>query len=436
METPELQSEENLGYIGKLRLFKRDAKLYIAIWSLGSFSFGISGVIFNLYLTDAGFSEDFIGFFLSISMFATAGIAFIAGLLTDKASRKKIILVANVVVFAAIFVQYTTLNPLGLILSQIFLGLSSAFREVAWSPYITDLSSERERAHLFGFAGGISLLAVLAGNLLGGFLPQLFAEMLGIPEGRSFVIPYQYTLWISLIPSALAILLVTQMTTDTPTCTNVRRALKNIKSWGFIGKYASTITAVGLGAGMIVMFFNLYFTHEFPLDSGLLGIIFAINTILLSAGNFLAPALADRIGKVRTVVVTEMLSIPFLVMLWWAPILQFAVLGYVMRTVLMNMSGPVSNAFFMEGLTKEERATAVGVVRTGDSLVRAIAANIGGWLLALGLYRLPYLLVSGLYLLGIFLFYGFFRKTENEMELIKQVELVAASEDEKLFDAT
>ncbi|TFG94210.1 MFS transporter, partial [Candidatus Thorarchaeota archaeon] len=87
-----MQRKDGLGYIGKLRLFQRDAKLYIAIFSLGSFSFGISGVIFNLYLTDAGFSEDFIGFFLSISMFATAGIAFVAGLLTDRASRKKIIL--------------------------------------------------------------------------------------------------------------------------------------------------------------------------------------------------------------------------------------------------------------------------------------------------------------------------------------------------------
>ncbi|MCJ7817604.1 MAG: MFS transporter [Candidatus Thorarchaeota archaeon] len=430
-----MQRKDDLGYIGKLRLFKRYAKLYIAIWSLGSFSFGISGVIFNLYLTDAGFSEDFIGFFLSISMFATAGIAFVAGLLTDKASRKKIILAANIVVFVAISVQYTTLNPLGLILSQIFLGLSSAFREVAWSPYITDHSSERERAHLFGFVGGISLLAVLVGNLLGGFLPQLFARMLGIPEGGSLVVPYQYTLWLSLIPSAFATLLVTQMTTDTPTSTNIRRALKSIKNWGFIGKYASTITAVGLGAGMIVMFFNLNFTHEFPIDSGLLGIIFAINTILLSAGNFLAPALADRIGKVRTVVVTEILSIPFLVMLWWAPVLQFAVLGYVMRSVLMNMSGPVSNAFFMEGLAKEERATAIGVVRTGDSLVRAIAANIGGWLLALGFYRLPYLLVSGLYVLGIILFFSFFRKSESEIVLLSEIELVVASEEEP-FDVT
>ncbi|MFW9843893.1 MAG: MFS transporter, partial [Candidatus Thorarchaeota archaeon] len=291
-----MQVEDDLGYFGKVRLFKKDAKLYIAIWSLGSFSFGISGVIFNLYLKEAGFSEDFIGFFLSVSMFATAAVAFVAGLLSDKASRKKIILAANVVVYISVFVQYTTLNPMGLLLSQVFLGLSTAFREVAWFPYITELSTTRERAHLFGFAQGMSLLGVLAGNLLGGYLPEVFSGMLGIPDGGSLVTAYQYSLWISLIPSLLAVLLVTQMTTDTPTSTDIRLALKSVKNWGFMGKYASAITAVGLGAGMIVMFFNLYFTHEFPIDSVLLGIIFAVNTLLLSAGNFLAPALADRIS--------------------------------------------------------------------------------------------------------------------------------------------
>ena len=47
----------------------------------------------------------------------------------------------------------------------------------------------------------------------------------------------------------------------------------------------------------------------------------------------------------------------------------------------------------------------------------------------------PYLLVSGLYLLGIFLFFGFFRKSEREIELLSEIELVVAS-DEEMFDVT
>jgi predicted MFS family arabinose efflux permease len=100
------------------------------------------------------------------------------------------------------------------------------------------------------------------------------------------------------------------------------------------------------------------------------------------------------------------------------------------------MAGPVSNALFMEGLTKQERATAVGVVRTGDSLVRGIASNIGGWFLAMGMYQTPYFVVAGLYVLAIVLFYVFFRNKEEELNLLKSVELIAEKEYEHAPDIT
>lgn len=426
-----MEEHVRLSYIGKLRLFKKDAKLYIASAAAGAFSGGMSGVIFNLYLIEAGFIEDFIGFFLSISMFATAGVAFIAGMVTDRSSRKTIILGANVVSLFAVAVQYTALEPAGLLWSQLFLGLSSAFTQVAWSPYITDLSTSEERAHLFGFSSGISLIAVLFGNLLGGFLPGLIKALQG--TGTELVVAYRLALWLSLIPQAAAIVMIVPMTHDRAMGARIHLGLGNVRHWRFIGKYATTVTIVGLGAGMIVIFFNLYFQEVFEVPPHMIGVIFGINTVVLASGSFLAPAMADRIGKVRTVVFTEAMSIPFLLMLSWVPreYLYLAVTAYVTRSVLMNMAGPVSNAFFMEELTKEERATAVGIVRTGDSFFRGIAANIGGVLLAAGLYRVPYLLVSGLYMLSVVLFYSFFKQKESEMQALREAEVVQEAKPEE-----
>lgn len=238
---------------------------------------------------------------------------------------------------------------------------------------------------------------------------------------------YRFTLWFSLIPLLISGLLVIPMAKDQSVSRIPRIGFQNVRNWNFIGKFAGTVSTVGLGAGMIVLFFNIFFSQEFAADSSLIGVIFGINTVVLAVGNFLAPAMADRIGKVRTVVLTEALSVPFLLMISWAPVLWLAVVAYVSRTVLMNMGGPVSNAFFMEYLDKEERATAVGIVRSGDSFVRGIAANIGGMLLAAGMYRLPYILVSGLYILAVIMFYGFFRNKEMalkvpEFEVLTDVE--------------
>ncbi|MHA1576570.1 MAG: MFS transporter [Candidatus Thorarchaeota archaeon] len=413
---------KKIGYGDRIRLFQKDARLFIASNAMGAFSWGISGVILNLYLVESGFGEDFLGLFLSISMFGTAFIAILAGMYSDRRSRKPIILMANVITFISFIVAYTTLDPLYLILSQVFFGLSSAFSQVSWFPYISDLSTDEERAHLFGISSGISLLAVLAGNLLGGFLPDILMNIL--PIAGSLLIAYRFTLLLSLIPLAISTLVVLPMTKDVPTKKETSIGFSHVTNWSFIGKYATTVTVVGLGAGMIVMFFNIFFAQEFEADSSLIGIIFGINTLVLAVGNFLAPVMADRIGKVKTVVITEALSVPFLLMISWAPILYIAVIAYVSRTALMNMSGPVANAFFMEGLTKEERATAVGVMRSGDSFVRGVSAIIGGWLLAMGLYRLPYVLVSGLYILSVILFYTFFKNKEQEMKMRKETKIV------------
>jgi len=422
-----------LGYIDKIQLFKRDARLFVASNATGSFAFGFNSVIFNLYMVEGGFSEDFLGFFLSVSMFATALIAIGAGMVSDRRSRKKIMLAASLISFVSFIIQYTVLDPVLLVMSQIFYGFSSAFTQVSWSPYITELSTNEERAHLFGVSGGISLLTVLAGNILGGFLPQLLLGTLG--PASSLFFAYRYTLLISLIPMAISSLLVIPMSSDSPAQHSSRLGFDNVRNWSFIGKYSTTVATVGLGAGMIVLFFNIFFSNVFQADSSLIGLIFGINTIVLAIGNFSAPALADRIGKVKTVVLTEALSIPFLLMIAWSPFLYLAVVAYVSRTVLMNMAGPVSNAFFMEGLSKEERATAVGIVRSGDSLVRGIAANIGGILLAAGLYRLPYILVSGLYVLAVILFYLFFRKEEKTMRAAQEAKMVIRA-DEEIPEAT
>jgi MFS family permease len=430
-----LSDTAKLGYIDKLHLFKRDARLYILIMSTSAFANGINSVIFNLYLEGEGIhSADFIGFFLSISLFATAGISFIAGLLADRHSRKKILLASNTVSFAFVAFQYLTLDSLALISSAVLIGISGAFTQVAWSPYMTDLSTDEERAHLFGVSHGVSLLALFVGNLFGGLLPGFFSGLFGyLPESTP---AYRLTLLAALVPSAISLVLIVFMTSDPPCRSTPQLGLKNVTNWDFIGKYASTVTVVGLGAGVIVMFFNLFFKYRFSAGSEVIGIIFGINTIVLSSGSFLAPALADRIGRVRTVVVTEALSLPFLLTIGLADSLPIAVTGYIVRNVLMNMASPVSNAFFMEGLTKEERATAVGVVRTGDSLVRGIAANIGGWFLAMGMYQTPYFVVAGLYVLAVVLFYVFFKNKERELELRRSIELVAEAEHEHAQDIT
>ena len=96
----------------KLRLIGRDARLTIITWAFWAFGYGVNDVLFNLYLLEAGFGEDFLGMFLSISMFLSGGLAILAGMVADRNSRKKILLAGYVTVFLGTFMQYSTLSPI------------------------------------------------------------------------------------------------------------------------------------------------------------------------------------------------------------------------------------------------------------------------------------------------------------------------------------
>src|SRR5262249_9576107 len=84
----------------------------------------------------------------------------------------------------------------------------------------------------------------------------------------------------------------------------------------------------------------------------------------------------------------------------------------VLRAVLMNMSGPLAQAFSMEVLDARERATMVGIETAAGSLLRAGATVLGGFWMAAGSYQAPFLLTGGCFVAATGLFWLFFRHAE------------------------
>jgi MFS family permease len=199
-----------------------------------------------------------------------------------------------------------------------------------------------------------------------------------------------------------------------------------VKSRGFIAKNAIPMATIGLGAGMFVMFMNVYFNRLFQADSATIGILFALNTVTLAIANAVSPILAEKFGKIRTVIICQSLSLPFLILLSIPTGFYLAAIAFVTRAMLMNMGGPVWNVFILENLEKEERATAMGIRTSADQPVRGFASNFGGWLLALGLYRMPFTLAITLYIVGISQTYWFFGRSKPETdELDTEPEMIS-----------
>ncbi len=107
----------------------------------------------------------------------------------------------------------------------------------------------------------------------------------------------------------------------------------------------------------MIPYLNVFVESKFDLDLASLNVIFAVTSLGTAVAIMLQPALARRLGKVGSVVLVQGVSIPFLLVLGFSPILWSVILAMAVRNSLMNAGNPIANAFAMEQLRPADRAT-------------------------------------------------------------------------------
>jgi MFS family permease len=126
-------------------------------------------------------------------------------------------------------------------------------------------------------------------------------------------------------------------------------------------------------------FMNVFFREVHGQSDQTIGTLFAWGSLAMGAGLLLAPAIADRIGKIQLVVLTQGLAIPFMVLLGFAPFTVSA-LAYYVRMALMNMSNPIYQTFVMEKVGPEDRTTVASLTSMVWNSGRAFSPSVSGWL--------------------------------------------------------
>jgi MFS family permease len=128
----------------------------------------------------------------------------------------------------------------------------------------------------------------------------------------------------------------------------------------------------------------------------------------MGVGLLIAPPIADRMGKIQLVVVTQGLSIPFLALLGYAPWFWISGAAYYVRIALMNMSSPVYQTFVMESVEPGSRATVASLVSMANSFGWAFSPSISGWLQVKYGFGPVFASVLVLYTLSVYLYWKYF----------------------------
>jgi len=126
-------------------------------------------------------------------------------------------------------------------------------------------------------------------------------------------------------------------------------------------------------------------------------------------GLLVAPMVAEKKGKIRTVVFSQLFSIPFLIVLGITHNLYLALLAFFMRAALMNMAQPLYLNFAMEKVSHDQQPLTNALLTIAFTAGWGASANIGGYLIEFFGYAAPFISTSALYLISTGMTYTLFR---------------------------
>ncbi|MFX1564122.1 MAG: MFS transporter [Promethearchaeota archaeon] len=414
-----------LGYWQRIRQFTPNSRKLIASNVTRSFGGGISQTLFNLFLISLGYSKTFIGGFMAFGAFSMAIFSLFLGPYVTRVGSKNALILAILISFCTGTSQVGFPLAIVLLMTSGLQGISSALTNVAFSPIMTENSTPYERTHLFGTSQSFSILSSFLGNILAGYLPgwialTFFFPIDSAPSFQLALIAYIVPIIISIVP----LIGVTELGNKTINNSITNSTMNNITQTSqvtqepkgqinLVLKFAIVNVFIGLGAGFVVPYLNVFFWEFYALPTPIIGIIQGLGSLTLSAGVFLSPVLSTRIGKVRTVVLCQALSLPFLVLI--AIIINpfIAIICYLFRGVLMNATGPVDRTLRMELVPSNWRPNMSAVTGFSWNFPWAISTQLTGLLYDQGAYLIPFWFTLSCYSFSTLLYAIFFHNIEQ-----------------------
>jgi MFS family permease len=417
------------------RLFRRDARLFLGTTLVAGASLSLYWIDFNLYLASLGLTTSTIGLVAAVASLAAGIASFPASAASDRFGRRAVIAGGlGLMAVALALLLVTEALPLVFLGASLFAIGTQAFF-VVQAPFLTEHSEPDHRNELFAVQFAIQNVTNVAAAVLGGLVAVWLAGAVGLdPEGPG---TYRIILGIMLVLVLAALGTVGLLSDDRPRAVEPGRLARYGEPAAFPadprrrrarlglvvrdrGRFVRLLLPgmlISIGAGQVIPFLNLFVQGKFGLDLASINALFAFTSV----GTFLAvmaqPLLAARMGQIASVVLVQAVSIPFLVVLGFSPILWTVILAMMVRNSLMNAGNPIFTAFAMEQVTPAERAT----LSAAMSVLWQVGWVIGGaWYAALqgllgfdGGYAVNFVTIIVLYSTATALYWVWFRDADR-----------------------
>jgi MFS family permease len=362
------------------------------------------------------------------SLFLSAIVQVSMGRVVDRFGARRILLAACVVAAGGIAVQLMTAHPLGLLASALVAGIGGGTYYVAAAPFLARSAEPEQRTRLYA----LDTVVVLAGTAVGTAGGGQLAAALGGAGGFAATDRY----WLTLLAGSatgvigfVPLLLTVDSAVGRPSAGAARREAAGGAALGGNPSSAGTGRSVwrgavsdpvvlelaavallgGLGAGLFAPYLNLFFVEAHHAGPATYGWLSAGGTSLRLVATLLAPRLGVRFGTVRAIAGAQVLSVPLLLVLGFAPQIALAGAAMVLRQAVANMVTPLQVSFTMGAVRPAARGTANAAILLAANAAAGAGTLAGGALIARSGYQATFAVAATFYCAAALLFFVWFR---------------------------
>lgn len=355
-----------------------DGQFWRLLVAEGFFDFGmfVFFFLYNLYLLQLGFNEQFLGL---MSAIMTAGN--VAGSILSVFALRRFGIPRMLMASFALTAGFSALRavatspPVLLVLAGVA-GLVSSVWPVALAPAVASVTSERGRPFGFSLVCSSGIAIGIVGAACAGRLPGWIA---GLHRVSSGVGSYRASL---LIGCAIVLFALWPLRLVKMSAAPAMKERKIHRPNRFVVRFLIAMLVWNLGTGIFNPFRNVFFVRQVHMAVDRIGYVFSWSQIAQVGAVLLAPIAFRRFGMTRGIAGMELATALTLVVIGATTNPLGASLVYCAFMAAQYMSEPGMFTLLMEGVSIAERNSASALNFLVSFAGQAIAASAAGVLLA------------------------------------------------------
>ncbi len=379
----------------------KDVRLLLAVIAIVSLMEGFLYTVLQLYLKSVGCAGSSIGTFMLVLGLSSSILLFPSGILSDRLDRRGLLGFGTALMVIGLANTFLAKAFSSLLISACLWGAGTAMYGPSINSTIADRVSRDQMEAVY------TVQAIITSSMCGisslmCWMPEILAAS-GLGYSESYLLSMSW-----MIPAGLlAIFLITKVgRTRAPP----RKSGPAFRLGGSVAKLTLTQAMIGFGTGLSIPMLTYYFGRKFLIESGPIGTLNAAVCFIAVPFMFLVPSISRRVGGLRALILPQLASIPLLIMVALSMNFFEASVFFVLRQILVNMSGPIMTTFTMNIAREEERGTVNALAGTTWRLPNSLATQVGGSMFDVSLNS-PLYATAAIYAVYLMVFYSLFHRT-------------------------